>query len=426
MGDKTRNRMPYRRAALAFVLALGAFFATAPTSFAEDAISDFFGGLFGGQQRAAPAPRPSAEPRVRRMMPHQDSRNPTYWRGARAPKKATEPASNAPPPAAATFFVAVMGDSLGSLLSTGLQENYATTPDIGVLKRARDSSGLVRDDFYDWPKAARDIANEARRIDVAVMLIGSNDRQAIRQGAESFEPFSPRWRELYAARVDAVLAPFREKKIPVVWVGLPIMKNESYSADIAKLNEIYREHAARDGDVFVDLWESSADERGQFNAFGPDVNGQIVKLRTADGVHFTAAGARSVALFVANEIKKFYDAHRSLTPEAQPSAAAPSDQSAQPGAATPPAAPGAPVIFRSPVAQPFPTAPVLPERPAIGPVQSLNAAPPVASNELARRGNAPATDPNAAAAQALTRHVFMEGGDQSPRPNRADDYTFKR
>jgi hypothetical protein len=41
--------------------------------------------------------------------------------------------------------------------------------------------------------------------------------------------------------------------------------------------------------------------------------------------------------------------------------------------------------------------------------------------ELARRG--PATV--APDAQALARHVFVEGGTQPARPNRADDYSWK-
>jgi hypothetical protein len=432
--DRKANAFSLRRASAAVLLALAALLATAPQTYAQDPFSEFFGGLFGGAKRA-PAPRPESEPRMRRIMPHQENRPPTYWRGGEAsrsgPKRAAKRSESSgvaaekdAPEVTANYFVAVMGDTLGIQLAGGLEETFADKPEIGIVRKGKESSGLVRDDFYDWPKAAKEIANGAQKIDVAVMMIGSNDRQALRQGAQTEEPLSPRWRDLYAARIDAVLAAFREKKIPVVWVGLPVMKNESYSADMARLNEIFRERVEKDGGVYVDLWEDLADEKGQFSAFGPDVNGQIVKLRTADGVHLTDAGALSVAHFVANEIKKLYEGHRPAAPlEQQPSAAAPSAGEQQPAQAAAPA-PGAPIVFRSPVKPSLTAAPAMPERPAIGPVQSLTGATASgAGAELAKRAPVPAND--GADAQALARHVFVDGGDQSPRPNRADDYSWK-
>lgn len=419
-------------------LALAVFLATAPEALAQDPFSEFFGSIFGSPGRSH-EPRSSSQPRVRRIMPHQENRPPTYWRSGESNRAATQkrakrtetaaPAESegkpdaAKPDVAANYFVGVMGDTFALLLANGLEETFADKPEIGVVKKAKESSGLVRDDFYDWPKAARDIANGPQKIDVAVIMLGSNDRQPLRDGAKSEEPLSPRWRELYKARIDAVLAPFREKKIPVVWVGLPVMKNESFSADMGKLNDIYREAVTKDGGVYVDLWEALADEKGQFSAFGPDINGQIVKLRTADGVHLTEAGGLSVAHFVANEIKKLYDGARPAAPE-QPTAAAPATDApaTTPAQAAAPQNSGAPIVFRSPVKPATSDAPALPERPAIGPVQALGG-PPAGGGELARAAPAPTTA--SADAQALARHVFVEGGDQPARANRADDYLWK-
>ena len=327
------SRQVFARIALLFA----AFLLVMPDARAQDPITEFFGGLFGGGGRAAkPRPRPaapSAPTRVRRIMPHQENRAPTYWRRGEtrrdnAPAAKSERAAPAAPRAqtggeritpdgqssasempaaqrvAATYSVAVMGDALGALLSNGLEEVLSDTPDIKIVRDSRPSSGLVRDDFYDWSKAARDIASGGQKIDIAFMMIGSNDRQQLRNGDETLDPMTPRWRELYVARVDAVLQPFREKKIPVIWVGLPVMKSESFSADMARLNDIFKERAQRQGDIFIDLWEAFSDEKGQYSAFGPDIDGEIVKIRSADGVHFTPAGAVSVGHFVAGEIRK--------------------------------------------------------------------------------------------------------------------------
>jgi hypothetical protein len=405
--------------------------ATPDASFAQDPFTEFFGGLFGGPQRGYGH---RGEPRVRRIMPHRENRGPTYWHGqtdnprraAKRKESATPDQSQSAAATQPTFFVATVGDTLGLLLADGLKESFSDRPDAAILRMGKESSGLVRDDFYDWPKSAKEIAADAQKINVAVVMIGSNDRQAIQQGQETYEPLSPRWREIYAARVDAVIAAFKEKNIPVIWVGLPVMKNERLSADMAQINEIFKARAAHADIPYVDLWDALTDEHGQYSAFGPDINGQIVKLRSADGVHFTEAGARSVAHFVEGEIKKYYDAYRQQAPVADAPAATPSEASTdstspqQPVAAVP--ANGQPIIFRSPVGGPS-AAPTLPERPAVGPTQQLTGS--GTATELARKTPAGAAAESGAPAQALVRHVFVEGGDQSPRNNRADDYSWR-
>ena len=45
------------------------------------------------------------------------------------------------------------------------------------------------------------------------------------------------------------------------------------------------------GIVYVDIWEGFVDSSGQFAAQGPDFEGQIRRLRSADGVYFSKAGA---------------------------------------------------------------------------------------------------------------------------------------
>ena len=47
---------------------------------------------------------------------------------------------------------------------------------------------------------------------------------------------------------------------------------------------------------FVDVWDGFVDDSGRFTTQGPDFEGQIRRLRTADGVHFTKSGARKLAV----------------------------------------------------------------------------------------------------------------------------------
>jgi hypothetical protein len=409
--------------ALAALLVLGA----ADAARAQDPVGDFLHGLFGGERpapRQARRPANAESPRMRRLVPHREYGAPAYWRGqTRSAKSKTQKLDD---PNAPTFQVAVLGDTLGQQLADGLEEAYADRPDVRILHKGKESSGLVRDDFFDWPKAVHDLLASGEKIDLAVIMIGSNDRQALHDGTQSFDALSPAWRQRYEARVDAIRKAFQEKKIPLVWVGLPVTKNEHFSADMAKLNDIYRDHAAKDGAPFIDIWEAFGDERNQYQAFGPDINGRIVKLRAGDGVHFTDSGARKVAHFVEGEVKRAMEARQPATPEVTPppaEAAVPPSGEAAEGPTQPTApqivAPGAPI----PAA-----APTLPERPAIGPAQPLTAPAAAEGAELARRGRpGPSSDGgHAAAAKALVDHIYVEGGDQPTHPGRADDFSWPR
>ncbi len=95
-----------------------------------------------------------------------------------------------------------------------------------------------------------------------------------------------------------MVAPFVQAHVPVAWVGLPPMRNDRLNAQVVKLNELYKERAEKAGAKYIDIWDAFADENGEYNAYGPDINGQNAKLRAADGIHFTKAGARKMAQFL--------------------------------------------------------------------------------------------------------------------------------
>ena len=76
--------------------------------------------------------------------------------------------------------IVVFGDSMADWLAYGLEEAFSDTPEIGVLRKHRTNSGLIRIDTYDWPSAARDMLN-AEKPDYIVMMIGLSDRRGIRE-----------------------------------------------------------------------------------------------------------------------------------------------------------------------------------------------------------------------------------------------------
>ena len=63
--------------------------------------------------------------------------------------------------------------------------------------------------------------------------------------------------------------------------------------------------AEKAGIVYGDVWEGFIDEAGKHSPpQGSDYQGQICRLRTGDGIHFTKFGARKLALYVEREIER--------------------------------------------------------------------------------------------------------------------------
>ena len=316
-------------------------------------------------------------------------------------------------PAGPPFVIGVFGDNVAQMLAQGVNDAYADR-NVTVLRKARENTGLVRDDYYDWPKAAQDFLASDQKIDLAVMMIGSNDRQAIRDGGQTADVLSDKWREAYLARATAVAQAFREKGVPLIWVGMTVMKNERLSADLAQFNEIYRTAAQKAGATYVDVWEPFVDERNRFTLSGPDLNGHVTRIRTGDGVHFTRAGARKLAHFIEADVKRYLDqrAPRSVAPVLVDAPAA-APQSAGLNASPEGASPADSGPGGAPIPVPAPE-PVVPARPAAGPVAPLTASALSPGGELA-------TTPARAGANGL-----LDGLPPESRAGRADDFSWPR
>jgi hypothetical protein len=101
-----------------------------------------------------------------------------------------------------------------------------------------------------------------------------------------------------------MIAALKSKGVPVIWVGLPAIRGTKATSDMSYLDGLYRERAERAGIIYVDIWDGFVDEDGDYAVQGPDFEGQIRRLRTADGVHFTKAGAVKVASYVDRELQR--------------------------------------------------------------------------------------------------------------------------
>jgi hypothetical protein len=421
------------------IVAAGALFAVSvPPAAAQWGFQQWFGG---------PSPRRQQSPygwpwrqEPRREVPVDSSRAPS-------PHKREAPA---------TTNVLVLGDAMADWLGYGLEEAFSETPEIGVIRKPRANRGLIKTegrDAYDVVAAVKE-ALASEKPDYIVMMIGLADRTSIRerprpatpanpaakqppgqaqppqQAAKPAEPQQPpaptgdaeaggeepaiiapapepassgstthqfrsdKWAELYAKRIDETIAALKSKGVPVLWVGLPAIRGTRSTADMVYLNDLYRDRAGKAGIVYVDIWDGFVDESGSYVNQGPDFEGQIRRLRSGDGTHFTKAGARKLAHYVEREIRRVMLARG--TPVATP---VPTEREAPPV----PGKPGAPA------------------RPVAGPVVTLTG--PAAAGSDGLLGGGPA---RATSADPVASRVLVKGDPVVPPAGRADNFAWPR
>ena len=107
-----------------------------------------------------------------------------------APKRIIENFSKAPPPEKRETVpernVLVLGDGMADWLAYGLEDTYAEQPDMGVIRKHKTVSGLIKyqpkGDPADWAAAAKGIL-ATEKPDVIVIMLGLNDRVAMREPA---------------------------------------------------------------------------------------------------------------------------------------------------------------------------------------------------------------------------------------------------
>jgi uncharacterized protein len=186
--------------------------------------------------------------------------------------------------------VAVIGDSLSQGLGPAI-ERWMNPSVVRVLSLGRPSTGLSREDYFNWQAGMRQIVEEFRP-DLVFVLLGSNDAQAqISRDGGAIPVGSVRWLEGYRERAANLLGEATRAGTHVVWVGIPIVKERQRWDFYRRVNDIYRDTASADPfGTYVDTWTQFEGRDGGYTAFVRNDRGDLVEVRAPDGVHFTQTG----------------------------------------------------------------------------------------------------------------------------------------
>jgi len=216
-------------------------------------------------------------------------------------KTAAATAKPALPKSPTAKRILVVGDFIASHIGDGLEALYADNPDLVVIKQIEAASGMVRDDYYNWP-AKIDEALTTNKPDVILIALGANDRQSLRFDGQSFDFGNELWEKHYRARLKNFM---QNPNMPLqAWLGLPPFQKTQLNAAALTLNSYLEEEASKIEAHFIDIWQGFVDDKNSFNFSGYDPQGQFVRLRTSDGINFTVAGKLKLAFYADIAIKK--------------------------------------------------------------------------------------------------------------------------
>lgn len=196
----------------------------------------------------------------------------------------------------------LLGDSMmrigvGPVLKKTVAKAFGTRVDM----RAKSATGLTRNDFYDWPKELQTTLGE-QGYERAIVMIGANDCQNIKDGDKTYSFGTDAWREAYRRRVRNFLDVMCGDIDQVVWIGLPPMRSAKFDARIKELNGLI-EAEVKESECGRFVPADLATATGGFTSMRK-IKKRRLKIREDDGVHITQNGGTLIAEDVLDALGK--------------------------------------------------------------------------------------------------------------------------
>jgi len=196
----------------------------------------------------------------------------------------------------------IAGDSLAGSLGPSLGKTTGATGVVQPIYDSRVSSGLGSPEFFDWPRHATE---EMARLDpeVVVFIIGANDFR-VPSPKPTDASGEPEWRAEYAQLVTEMLDTFERGGSSagqrlVYWVGAPTMQDKRKDAGVRAVNEVARAVVAKYPRArYIDAYDLFSGEDGEYTATLPGEDGDSIRVRAGDGIHFTPEGGDLLATHV--------------------------------------------------------------------------------------------------------------------------------
>ncbi|WP_273788995.1 SGNH family hydrolase [Bartonella sp. ML70XJBT] len=204
--------------------------------------------------------------------------------------------------------ILVIGDFAASAVADALKKFFADNSNIVIMNNTMPASGLVRTDYYSWQSNISKLI-EQNNADVIIMMIGANDNQPIKDSYSIINTDQLEWMRIYKQRITEITENLHASGKSWIWIAQPSFGNDTLTQKMKIFNALYKQETEAAGGYFLDIWSGFSDAEGNFSFSGYDIHGKTAKLRTNNGMHFTAEGKEKLVSYLEKPLKNILNFH---------------------------------------------------------------------------------------------------------------------
>ena len=185
------------------------------------------------------------------------------------------------------------GDSLMQGVAPHVQKHLQEKFDIKTINLSKQSTGLSYPSFFDWPKTIQDTISANKQIKVLIVFLGAND---------PWDMPNPKGETVYRSRISQIIQTAKENRISVMWLSPPNMKKDSLNQQMVYLNRVISDEVKKHQAFFIDSRPLLGGKNDIYNEYVTK-NGNSIKMRSADGIHFSTDGQKLIAQVISSHLK---------------------------------------------------------------------------------------------------------------------------
>lgn len=195
------------------------------------------------------------------------------------------------------------GDSLMQGVAPHVQKHLQEQFNLNTVNLSKQSTGLSYPGFFDWPQTIEDTIAANKNIKILVMFLGANDPWDMPnpKGGVYLKFESPDWEQVYRARIARIIQTAKQHHISVMWLSPPNMRKDSLNKQMVYLNKVIADEVKNNHAFLVDSRPLLGGKNDIYNDFLLE-NGKSIKMRSADGIHFSTEGQKAIASVIAKHL----------------------------------------------------------------------------------------------------------------------------
>ncbi len=189
------------------------------------------------------------------------------------------------------------GDSMMQGVAPHVQRWLSEQYGIKSVNLSKQSTGLTYTRFFDWDKTIKDTLNNNANIKILVVFLGPNDPWDMpNPNGGSFIRFKTQeWESIYRGRIKSIIDHAQKHQVTVLWLTPPNMRRGKLNEQMVYLRELIHDEVSKNHGYVIDTIEILGNNGTEFSDILMEENGNKIKTRSADGIHFSLQGQKIIA-----------------------------------------------------------------------------------------------------------------------------------